>query len=97
MDTRKRSTISYDVWMPVQVKVTKSEDEDQQEDFYGLQLQEEIDHLESIINIMDLLIKEIIEKPKIKSTKEIFKRAQEWSNENLVWDTLTDVEFGEIS
>ena len=97
MDTRKRSTISYNVWMPVQVEVTKSEDEDQQEDFYDLQLQEEIDHLESIINRRDVLIKELIERPKIEATKEIFKRAQEWSNENLVWGTLADVEFGETS
>ena len=97
MDTRKRSTISYNVWMLVQVEVTKSEDEDQQEDFYDLQLQEEIDHLERIINRRGVLIKEIIERSKIEATKDIFKRAQERSNENLVWDTLADVEFGETS
>ena len=70
--------------MPVQVEVTKSEDEDQEEDFYGLQLQEEIDHLKIIINRRDVLIKELIERPKSEAAKEIFKRAQEWSNENLV-------------
>ena len=68
MDTRKRNTISYNVWMPVQVEVTKSEDEDQQEDFYGLQLQEEVDHLESIINRRDVFIKDLIEISKIEAT-----------------------------
>ena len=76
MDTRNRSTTSYNVLTPVQVEVTKSEDEDQQEDVYGLQLQEDIDHLERIINRRDVLIQELLERPKIEAVKEIFKRAQ---------------------